>query len=312
MVNNRTRDNMKGTICSKTYNFVFEWSLANRHLPPAEAILRVYMQSRDNRFPISSTMPVNVSARLQADNTTDEQEWTFLGSIDVEKNSTGWLEFSITEPLINLWNSATKQAIVNIELKFDVNCSRGDKMPLKLTNPVAWRLDKGRRVKTSGLQPFLVISSDDIHIKRAIARNNYMPPSEEEPTLPVPEEEEESERRKRNSANHICRIEDFNVTFSHLGIKNILRPVALNVRQCAGSCSIYYAPHTLAITTNHARLLTSAANILLNGHESPPNSFPPKNPCCSPTSYFPAYLLIAYPLELKLYSQFIVKECGCR
>ena len=317
MVNNRTRDEIRGTSCSKPYEFLFEWSSENRQLPPSEAVLRVYMQSRDNRFTKKSTLTVNVSAMLQATNTSEmdqEREWTFLRSIGVQKNSSGWLEFDVTHLLFNFWNSGTNQAVVGIVLKFDVDCTE-NRIPLKLTNPVAWSIDKTRRSKASGLQPFLVVSTDDVVIKRIIARNTFMF-SSDEPILSVPEEQAQTEveRRKRNSDDHICRIEDFIVSFSDLGISNILRPLFLNVRQCGGSCSINHAPNTLSLTTNHARLMTSATSI--HKHVEPSsNPSPPKNPCCSPISYYPAYLMIGYPestIEVKLYSEFTVKECGCR
>lgn len=318
MVNNRTRNEIRGSSCSKPYEFVFEWSLENRKLPPSAAFLRVHMQSRDNRFPKDSTVAVDVSATLQATDTiaeTDDERtlWTFLKSIDVQKNSSGWLEFNVTQLLFKFWSSETQQAIVSITLRFDVNCTQNEKIPMKLTNPVAWSVDKARRSKASIFQPFLVISTDDIRIKRVIVKNIFMF-SSDEPILSTSDEQPEPERRKRDTDDHICRVEDFVVSFSDLGISNILRPLALNVKQCSGSCSINYAHNTLSLTTNHARLMTSAASIHEN-HTPSSNPSPPKNPCCTPISYHPAYLMIGYPhstIEVKLYSEFTVKECGCR
>lgn len=318
-MNNRTRDEIRGTSCSKQYEFLFEWSLDNRQLAPSEAILRAYMQSRDNRFTKTSTssFKVNVSAILYstdtANETKQEQDWRFLKSIDVTKNSSSWLEFDVTHLLFDFWNSTTDQAIVNINLRLDVDCEQSNRIPLKLTNPVAWSINKTRRSKASAVQPFLVISTEDMLIKRLITKKSFIF-SSDEPVLSVPEEEAETERRKRNSEDHICRIEDFMVSFTDLGISNILRPLALNVRQCGGSCSINHAPNSLSLTTNHARLMTSATSI--HKYVEPlSNPSPPKNPCCSPISYHPAYLMIGDPestIEVKLYSEFIVKECGCR
>lgn len=321
MVNNRTRDGMKGSSCSKSYNFFFEWSLESRKLPPSDAIIRVYMQSLDRRLVTSpgSVMAVNVSSKLRVTHSMDDSEsedddsphlWTFLRSINVESNTSGWLEFNVKKQLVNLWNPETKHAIVSVTLRFDVDCELKEKVPMKLINPVTLSLNKPRRSKLSVFQPFLVISTVDNHIKTVIARNVLMI-SSDEPTILS---EEQSERRKRQTQEHICRIEDFIVTFSDLGITNILLPLTLNVRQCSGSCSINYAPNTVSLTTNHARLMTSATNVHKN--HMPILNPSPKDPCCSPVGYHPAYLMIGYPrsvsIEVKLYSEFIVRDCGCR
>lgn len=308
MTDNRIREVIRGSSCSKSYQFLFNWSLEKRQLPPSDAFLRVYMQSHDNHFE-SNTVAVRVSVKLQVtgsgtDSTTSETDetWTFLRIINVERNSSSWLEFNIEELLDQFWDPVSKQAIIVVTLKFDVNnCKRNDEVPMKLLHPIALRLNKASRWE---FQPILLISTDNMDIKRAIA-NSYLPSS----ITP----EDQPKRRKRDAPEHICQIKNFTVTFSDLGIKLIILPSTLNIRRCMGSCSIYYAPNTQSLTTNHARLMTSATSVYEDGVLSP-NSSPPENPCCSPVSYYPAYLLKgtsgSYWLDFE--SDIIVKECGCR
>lgn len=305
MVNNSTRDDVKGSICSKPYHFVFEW---NTQLPPTDAFVKVYMQSRDNHFTKNNSIAVNASISLQVTNSIAENKvnannkklWTFLKSFYVEKNSSSWLMFEITEQLAKYWDTVKEGALVDITLKFDVNCEWGERLPMKIIHSVALTVHNTVRRKMSMFQPFLVISTGNIQKAVALSSSSMKQP----------------ERRKRYSLDHICLLEDFRVNFPALGIRGILRPTTLNIRQCIGSCSINYAPDIASMTTNHARLMTSAT-ATYNEHMPSSNRSPPKNPCCSPISYYPAYLLQGIghsynKIHLVQRESFIVKECGCR
>ena len=269
------------------------------------------MQSFDELLPRnSSTVPVRVSIKLVVaksistikSSTNDKiPHWMYLRSIDVGRNSSGWLKFNVNELLQDYWDPLSEQAIIVVTLKFDVHSEQ--KLPLQIFNPATLGF-KALRQELSVFQPVLVISTDDKHIKRAIY-------SLEELVMPkyLPRQ------RKRSAANIImCHVEDFFLTFSDLGIKHILRPITINIKHCMGSCSINFAPRTMSQTTNHARLMTSAVSVYNTGEGSSLNISPPEEPCCSPIKYSPVYVVTGTPSSYSviLESDMVVTECGCR
>lgn len=296
------------TRCSKSYRFLFYWSLEKRKIPPSDAFVRVYMRSSDSYFFESNTVAVRVSVKLHTiESSTTDETWTFLRIINVDKNSSTWLEFNIKELIVQFWDLVNEQAIISVTLRFDVNNCK-QKVPMNLLK----RLNKATRLETSPFRPILLISTDDIEIKRAIMKS-YHTLSLDQLIIP----EDYPTRRKRDAPDHICQIENFTVTFSELGIRHIILPLAINIRRCMGGCSINYAPDIESLSNTHARLMTSATSVYENSVLSP-NSSPPENPCCSPISYHPAYLLKGSPrscevaCEFELESDIIARECGCR
>lgn len=282
-------------------------------MPPNDIFLKVYMQSRDNRFSGNNSATVNVSIMLQVTNSIAESKakankdfekpCTFLRSFDVEKNSSSWLEFDITNLLAKYKDAARERFFVGIILKFDVNCKLGERLPMKIIHSIHLSAQNTLGKRMSVFQPFLVIATGNI--QRAVEASSRVPSLD----LSV----EQPERTKRNARDHICLVENFSVTFSALGIRRIIIPLSLNINQCVGGCSINYAPAIETITTNHARLMISATATY---NENTPllNPSPPKDPCCSPISYNGTYLVVGTRYSLKMIQEknIIVTKCGCR
>jgi hypothetical protein len=318
MANNKTREDVWGSCGSKSYQFLFDWAYANRQLLPSDAFIRVYIVSKDDFFANGSiVVPVRVSLNLQVTNNSngttseadDTPQWTSLGNIDVNINSSSWHQFNIKESLVHLWDPEAETFVIVVTLKFDVGCEQSDELPMTLLNPAVFNLTEVRRQEIGIFQPILVIYTDDKLIKKVI-RNSYLVSHDERVTL-----QDRNERRKRYAPDHICHIEDFTLRFSDLGINYVNRPVSLNIKRCVGDCSIYQAPYTAALTTNHARLMTSAASSHRN-QVFPPNSLRPENPCCSPIGYHPEYIMTTTPdknrYKISLEQDMIVSRCGCR
>lgn len=302
--------------CSRQYNFIFHWSRDPNSTPQnlslTKAFLRVYVESIDRVIPEGQKVMVNASIKLQAASSseaTNSTPATFVKRIEVESTSGGWLELNLLEELANIWDPATNETLFNTTLIFDVDCNQQRKVPLKVVNPVALPVGENQRNRKFPFQPFFVISVNDIRIKTLIERSKNMISVE----TPFLMDETVTERKKR-SLEPLCHMENYVANFSALGLGAfILKPEVVNIRQCKGSCSANYAHQSLLLTTNHARLMASAVSI----HENVmpiPNPNPPKVPCCSAVKYAPAYLLMGYPnsIEVNLFSDFVVTECGCR
>ena len=303
--------------CSSFHRFVFEWNSTNvdRNLLLRKSYIRIFVESWNNHIFSGKNVSINVSGAVQLINENDyysdivsshnQTSWEFMSAIEVGQGLQQFLEVDIKQQLGAAWEEGKAGSLIEIQLKFDVECGdvKHDKVPLKLTNPATLGVAEPKRKRKLALQPFLMIFADDVDIRLQIEKQSSLEFSGGE----------QVSRKKRNTHSGACRVQDFNVNFQTLGLFNILAPLTLNVKQCAGNCSLVNIQTSISVATNHARLLSSAALVYrLEGNPSAPDY-----PCCSPVRYSPVNLLSISgtglgKIEINLYPDFTVEECGCR
>lgn len=317
IINNHTRSEIKSakSRCSSAYRFSFQWDTGNedRSFPLAKACIRVYSEVIYRLIPLEANVSVNVSVMLklakdrdnEAESESNETSWIFVKTIDVGHGSAGWIELDISQQLETVWEPVLNKSILNVGVKLDVDCKHTKKVPLKIMNPATLKYPTGKREKRLSFQPFLVVFIDDTYIKRKV-KNEQLLIADDEPAIT----DKTGGRKKRNSVL-ACRVENFTVNFRDLKLTSIISPSSVNIKQCAGSCSLNHVQVSLGVATNHARLMSSAAYVYRN------EMSPPEEPCCSPTAYYSKYLIMIIggfqpTIEVRLYTEFVVKECGCR
>lgn len=295
----------------------------NRSLPLADAFLRVYAQLVKRNIPNGSSVPVSVSADISLRESSsdidtvyssgvDETALSFVTNISVDSTqSDQWLEINITQELMEIWDQVSNNNSIDISLSFSVDCSKFKRV-LKIVNPATVEHSL-KRERWLEFQPLLVVYIDDMNVKnlRMIPVNlkNTSDFDREEAGA----EEELSEIRKKRAVHHdqpICGVEDFHINFADIGLTRVFQPKVLNVRQCAGGCSLYHLQRASTnLATNHARLTASAHARSL----APDDALP----CCSPAEYYDTYLTMTIGakedvVETRLHPNLVVKRCVCR
>lgn len=314
--------------CSRVYRFLFEWDDNGEDL--TKATIRVHKEVVNRLIPgfpnnmsANASVPVNVSISLEFAGSQDELDndssiadtrtWKFLKNIDVEPYSDSWLELDVADQLEGVRDLELNQTILDIVLRFDVDCNQQRKVPIRISNPVAYSVNSSKRQRMMKFEPFFVAFKDDDKIKDKV-KKDY---TSDLGSMYTPEQDIQGNISKRSLvAEPNCQVENFTVNFTTLGILDVLHPKTTNIRRCIGGCTLFHFPEVSHRSSNHARLLATAYH--LHTYYAEKASFPvvPKGPCCSALSYFPIYLTINHPttqtFELRMYDEFIVKSCGCR
>lgn len=322
MVTDQTRPELTThSSCSRVYRFLFEWD-DDSSKDLTKANIRVYKKVINDLIPENADVPVNVSISLEfagsrdeLANNSDTMSWKFLKTIIVEPNSNSWLELNVADQIEGACDLEVNQTIMDIVLRFDVDCDQQTRVPIKIINPV---YNKGRE-RLLKFEPFFVAFINDAEIKNKVKKDyiSDLGNAYTHTRTRTLDQDDEGGKRKRSLVDEPnCQIEDFMVNFTTLGINGIIHPTTTNIRRCTGGCSLLHFPEISHLSSNHARLLATAYH--LHTYFTEKASFPvvPKDPCCSALSYFPIYLTIIHPitqkLELRMYDEFIVKNCGCR
>ena len=313
--------------CSRVYRFLFEWDDDSKDL--TKATIRVYKEVVNRLIPGfqrnvtgNASVSVNVSISLEFagsqselanDSSIVDRTWKFLKTIDVAPYSDSWLELDVADQLEDACDLELNQTIVDIVVRFDVDCDQQKKVPIRISNPIAYGHNSSQRQRLMKFEPFFVAFLDDVKIKDKV-KNDYI---SDLGNAYTPDQDIQGDINKRSLVDEPnCGIEDFMVNFTTLGIVDVIHPIGANIRRCTGGCSLFHFPEISHLSSNHARLLATAYH--LHTYYTEKASFPvvPQDPCCSAISYFPIYLTIIHPitqkLELRMYDEFIVKNCGCR
>ncbi|XP_011402506.1 PREDICTED: bone morphogenetic protein 2-like [Amphimedon queenslandica] len=117
-------------------------------------------------------------------------------------------------------------------------------------------------------------------------------------------------RRKRETYSKpkdfgICKLHTYHVNFTSLGWNDfVLEPRSYKANFCAGSCVHPISKHMNG--TLHSELIAFS-------HALDPQKVP--NPCCVPTKLLSEMMLVRLDqqsIQLKIYPDMTVAECGCR
>lgn len=332
IVNNEFRPKPvgEGGKCGAISRFLFDWeSVANStDISLNKAVIRPYMQVINRLINENEAIPLNISVSLQlfhrnmpVNSSASSPIHHFVRTIDVTSNSDGWLELDITAPIQSIWSPTSMQLpIVEITLRMEVDCINHSKVPVQFINPAEVELYKvSRREKHTKLQPLLVIFLEDKVVKMKLKDENML---KEEEVMEASDGADISRTiannaRRRRSSTPTCAITDFTVNFTQLGLDNVVLPVTLNIGQCSGDCSHHaILEHNQA--SNHARIIANAKSLNDDGSFLSDNSTMyyqnHENPCCTPLTYAPAYILLKVSGSYKnqLYLNMIATRCLCK
>lgn len=318
--------------CTRISRFVFEWAIETPlqiitdDFVLSNGLLRPYMQVISRHLTTGAPVEVDLSVTLnQLGNTSaleDENAMlgasAFLRKLNVTSGSDGWLELDISEPLREIWPPASKTPFLEVILKMEVNCKDQKKVPMTFVNPAEIPVSQEtRRERHLELQPLLVVSINDHGIKAKIKEQ------EEKYKEQMKGSTIETVKRRRRSSDSLnggaCRLENFTITFSDLELDHFIAPAVVDVRRCSGACAHSNLKLNRTLATNHAKLMASARERF----NQPANNLPsnatlyvtePFVPCCVPTNYDAVWLMLEHfsGVQLNLFADFIVTDCGCR
>ena len=326
----------EGLKCKTITRYLFNWdsvtnAVPREHVPLKEGRLRPYLQVKNRHVEGGKVVPVQLSVGLNifvgGSETPTRSSLAQLQSINISSESNGWLELDITSALAPVWPPTENLTVAEVLLTAEVDCVEFRKIPLNFINPAEIPLEKAtRRERHLDLQPLLLVFSDDSHVKDQIAKGEEtIDMSEETFDVNGAGDLEKRKRRRRQSAEYDnCRVENFTVNFSDIGVDNIISPELANIRRCLGSCShsVLKKSSGHGLATNHAKIMASAQLLYtLQRFQNTSSIYAeePKVPCCVPVEYKPMYVIrkqhtteTDFAIELKLYPNFVVEKCGCR
>lgn len=310
--------------CATYTQYMFQWSslsdaLLEKDFDVRNAILRAYIQIIPRHVGEGENISVSLSVAMNPGNTNDTGNVTsgvFAGQkeISVALGSNQWVELNVTEGIRVVWPLVRSTSEVQVIIKAEVNCVSQKKVPFNFINPAEIPLDQDkRRERHLDLQPYLVVFADNEITKRQLMQ----PP----PDDAIGEGNDDildliDGRMKRSSSLDHCSISNYSVNLHDLGLTYVLAPLRVNIFKCSGPCSHSILRRNSYLGTNHAKIM---ASIHLAQHSQNPTftGMPtPSPPCCVPTDYEVVYLFLqtsdSTSSEVRSYSNFKAKRCGCR
>lgn len=297
------------------YKFLFDWSSisSNEKLVLKKSFVRVFIETN-----LTADNPKNVSVNVSASVQLIEQEeldedmlqtvaWGPVAVIEVGHDAVQFLEVEIKQQLATVWNSRESDSLIQIQLKFKVDCkdSQDGEAPFQLSKPVAGLnvtdIDAMLLDETLSTQPFLVIFADDPYVRKQIVKMELLR------LRSLNMDDMAQEEKVKRQLPSPCSRENFTADFSELGFFNIINPQTLDVGQCVGDCDFITALTNDELFNYHAAIMTVVVLNYLQGTA-------PYYPCCIPTRYGFQYLLVITPdLTFAMEMEPIVaEECGCR
>lgn len=275
----------------------------------------------------AAPVTISVSVRLFYSNMTLGVNAENVSRSTVTKVSNRWIELDITALMIPMWSSVSQlPQIVEVKLKTEVDCVSHKKVPFQFVNPAEVDLNNTLlREECMMSQPLLIVSLEDQALKKVLLDEQNLFRDEQalaSSSGAVGQGVTHSKRSSRQKRSTRCHRVDFNLNFEEFGSTTVVHPPVLNISTCIGSCewnNIRYMYHRVPL---HASLIAEAK--FLNDDRkftSPPGklatmySLPHKNPCCSPTKYSSAYLILSYGnlgYRNLLFSNIKATECQCR
>lgn len=264
------------------------------------AILRSYLQvTPDPRTP-AARVAVNVTVFAKL---SDREPFVAAQStLEVEHNSSGWIELDVTEGLKRMWASASSRA----ELTVTLDMVNGTVATVALADSVSLAEEAGY----AQFQPQLII-----HLNNQKLRQKLI-----ESTAESNELTNTKSKRASEYYPEACIIRNYTIQFPDIGLSNILAPYSYNARKCTGLCSPPYITGVDDVN-NYATMVNSAKatyNALRPAVAAAlPDEYvpPPTTPCCVPTRYNPITTFMQNldgSVKVETLSDMQVVACGCR
>ena len=319
VVHEKIRENTTiETKCSNIQRYIFVSDFP-ASLVLEKSYVRLFIRWNDDHIDVSNSMSLNVSATMKrvkessyvAGTVSAQQDtaWGFVSALELETGVDTFLEINITHHLANIWTEDSTGSLMDLRLKFDVDCGEPDPesnafldaFPFQLVNPAIVECIVPENRSMVDVQPFLVVFADDVDKRERMNRDRLYanPPSSG------------AKDRAKRSANAgpvftVCRVMNYSMNFSEVGYKTILAPRLPNIGQCVGSCSLQQIQLFSDIATDHAKVVSSAVTV--RGEAT--------GVCCAPTKYEPLFILVINlrlgGLQANSFEKVVVKECGCK
>ena len=106
-----------------------------------------------------------------------------------------------------------------------------------------------------------------------------------------------------------CARSNFTVNLHALGLTHVIWPKEINIFKCSGICDRVTLRKR---STNHAKIMAHIYNLEQLLSQPVTTTYP----CCVPTKYELAYLIIqaedSTATGLRSFNELIATECGCR
>ena len=291
----KLRDTIQTENSSSNWSTTFVFNLAET-IPQNDVhrvILRSYIQVNHIHAKNSTSITATVSIRLQ------NGTFKTIATIGLQlPTSGGWKEFDITRGMKEVLFAGG----INYPIEFVVSLSplKGLKIEATLANPAS--LPVQQRKNIIGQQTLLILHLADPALKRKMSK------FESEVNL-------SRSKMTREVYPEACKIRNFTINFSNIGLNYVLIPYSFNARKCEGLCSPPYYKgvddvSNYALLINGAKVAQDGSN--LTGSENLP---PAESPCCVPTKYSPQILTTQHrdgSIRTEFYGDMMVETCGCR
>ncbi len=315
--------------CVAYSSYVFNWKaliddseVGKRGIPVQRGLVRVYLQAISRHLEEGESVMVNITSFVDYStanrslNTSEPGFYAGHEEVLVNEETNEWLEVNVTQGLQSMWPPRTEDSDISVILKLTVDCSgRRRKVPAMFANPAEIPLDQeARRKRNMNVQPLLVVFFSDKVVKEKVKEEQMaaMVTSTGDSDLGMFEGAGEA-RRRRAGILSPCRLHNFTIDFRLIELHDILLPRTVNIRKCVGSCTHTYIKRGDVLSNNYARIMASATVAAAQTPENWRGNIPVP-PSCTPTRYRSLFLMMQrrnQALELKLFSNFIVEECGC-
>ncbi|KAL5483786.1 hypothetical protein EMCRGX_G020201 [Ephydatia muelleri] len=284
-----------------TSTFVF--SLPNDTPPGSRsdvmrAILRSYLQVT----PVPGTPAARAAVNVTVFAKLSDREPFAAAQSTLEVGPSGWIELDVTEGLKRMWVSTSSLAELTVTLAM-VN---GTVATIALADSVSLAEGAGY----AQFQPLLIIHLSDKKLRQKLIESTA-------------ESNELTETRSKRTSDYYpeaCRIHNYTILFSDIGLSNILVPYSYNARKCTGLCSSPYFKgvddvNNYAVMVNSAKAAYNALRPAVAAALSDEYVPPPTAPCCVPTRYSSLTTLMQNldgSVKVETLSDMQVLACGCR
>ena len=295
--------------CSEFTRFTFEWpslakALSLKPLQLESLYLRAYVLVNQETVRLNEKISLKVTVSLYGEGGRRE-----IGSVEIEREmvlsrpSDQWIEVDLSEEAEKFWHRVNTSSVIRISIEVGaMDCHDRISSPVHFYHPA--ELPPPAKDRDGSHQPFLLVFTTDNHFpqKRRSQVHN-------------------ADKRSKRSPENNCARYDHSITFSEIGLTDVLVPTSLNIGKCSGSCSESTLRGDTSLGTNHARIMSTIKTI--QGY-SPQHGLqitsdgPASTPCCVPNSFqqrTPLYMRAdsaTLGIRTDYYKDLVVESCSCQ